>query len=66
MSTASVKAASRPMRVLTLAEKIDATIDQLYKLRSTADNERRTHRQTEDMIDGLYEAGQKLCKLARG
>lgn len=53
-------------RQRTMAEKIEDQIDRLYALHRIASNERRTHSQTEDLVDGIYETGRTLCQIARG
>jgi hypothetical protein len=53
-------------RKLTMAEQIESQIDRLYQLRSIAANERRPHRDTEQLIDGLDETGRILRRIARG
>lgn len=66
MARLAIRTGRADDRPKSLAERIDDHIDELYRLRSIADNERRSHAVTEQMIDGIYETGRLLCRLARG
>ena len=50
----------------TIADHIDRVSDILFQLRGLAGNERRSHGQTEQLLDELDATGSYLKRVARG